>query len=113
MHMEKLLKIKDEYLGKSISLSGYKVTLTEDKSQKFLNGIYIMGFSQYLDEIVSVSLVDDTIEVIEGTEVTNKMIYFMGVLPDVTPTPVVSGLIDLTVTPKLKKKLADAKVNNN
>ena len=37
----------------------------------------------------------------------------MGVLPEVTPTPVVSGLIDLTVTPKLKKKLVDVKKDNN
>jgi hypothetical protein len=87
--MEKILKIKDEYLGKSISLSGYKVKLTADKSQKFLNGIYGMGFTEYLDEIVSVSLVDDTIEVVEKTEVTGKMIHFMGVLPEVTPTPAI------------------------
>jgi len=104
--MDKILKIKDEYVGKKINVSipsaGYKVSIHEGMTQKYMNTLYDLGFTQYFDVINSVSLVDDTIEVIEDTPIA----VFDGLF-DITPKP------EVTPTPALKKKAVGVNPNNN
>lgn len=98
--MDKILKIKDEYISKSISfnIKGNIVKIRQGMSEKLMNYLFDNGYSEYFDVVKAVSLKDESIWVENKVEIVE---------------PVVIGLIDLTVTPKLKKKLADAKVNNN
>lgn len=97
--MTRILKVKDEYAGKVISIKmpqGYNVNIREDISQKYMNTLYDLGLTQYFDVVESVSLVDDTIEVIEEVKPSSF---------EITPKP------EVTPTPVLKKK--DVRVNQN
>lgn len=101
--MNRILTLKPEYEGKGININvkGQKINL-DKKSQNYYNIVYNMGFTQYFDIVSSVSLVDDTIEVINDQPTA----VFEGLF-DITPTP------EVTPTPALKKKGVAANPNNN
>jgi hypothetical protein len=98
--MDKILKIKDEYISKSISfnIKGNIVKIRQGMSEKSMNYLFDNGYSEYFDVVKAVSLIDESIWVENKVEIVE---------------PIVTGLIDLTVTPKLKKKLVDVKKDNN
>jgi hypothetical protein len=104
--MDRILKIKDEYQGTNISTSipgsGYKVKIKEGISQNYMNNLYNLGLTQYFDVVTSVSLVDDTIDVIEDTPTA----IFDGLF-DITPKP------EVTPTPNVKKKNVDVNHKDN
>ena len=103
--MTKILKLKDEYVDKVVSIKmpqGYSVNIREGISQKYMNTLYDLGLTQYFDVIESVSLVDDTIEVINDQPTA----VFEGLF-DITPKP------EVTPTPALKKKAVAVNQNNN
>lgn len=98
--MNNILTVKDEFKDKKINVKtalNSKITICEGMSQKHMNLLYDQGLTKYFDVVQSVSLIDDTIEVTLMDEIPQQ-----------------KGLIDLTVTPtpKLKKKLVAAKLNN-
>lgn len=104
--MDRILKLKDEYIGKKVTSAvpgaGYKVNIHSNMTQKYMNTLYDLGLSQYFEVVSSISLVDDTIEVIEDTPTA----VFEGLF-DITPKP------EPTPTPKFKKKVVGVNPKDN
>ena len=98
--MDKILKIKDEYISKSISfnIKGNIVKIRQGMSEKSMNYLFDNGYSEYFDVVKAVSLTDESIWVENKVEIVE---------------PIVTGLIDLTVTPIIKKKDVRVKIDKD
>ena len=87
--MDRILKIKDEYISKSISfnIKGNIVKIRQGMSEKLMNYLYDNGYSEYFEVVQAVSLKDESIWVENKVEITEPILN--GLHKEPTPTPVI------------------------
>lgn len=98
--MERILKLKNQYIGSTqfIKFKGITMRIKEGMDEKLMNMLYDNGFSEYFEVVSSVSLIDDSIEIIDTPQTLFE-------------NPI--KMMEVTPTPEVKKKSVAVKINNN